>query len=171
MASAFGFQNKLKLEVFMSINLIMETKLCGCCNVMKLVNEFHSNPTKKDGCQSMCKECRKVYHRKHYEKNIDKYKDKAKKYKKTNIDWFINIKKNLVCEKCGEDRYWVLDFHHLNSDDKDRDISKMIRSSSIEKIMDEMNKCIILCSNCHRDLHYNEKCDSRIVVDCTSLPS
>ena len=133
----------------------METKKCGgICGLDKSVNEYHKNPTKKDGLQSMCKECRKSYHRTHYLNNIDKYKLKTKTRRETILDWFIENKRKLICEKCGENRYWVLDFHHTDSQNKDMDISKMIRGYGKEKIITEMNKCIVLCSNCHRDLHY-----------------
>lgn len=45
-----------------------------------------------------------------------------------------------------------LDFHHLK--DKEFNISNEIRNLSIENLKKEINKCVVLCSNCHRKLHY-----------------
>jgi hypothetical protein len=51
------------------------------------------------------------------------------------------------CVDCGEDRRPVLQFHHTN-DDKFRKVSSMI-SCSLDKLVAEINKCIVLCGNCH----------------------
>lgn len=59
------------------------------------------------------------------------------------------------CCRCGYDRSLrALEFHHLNGDDKDVCISSMINESSTWlKLEKELNKCILLCSNCHREEH------------------
>jgi hypothetical protein len=58
------------------------------------------------------------------------------------------------CEKCGEHNIHCLDFHHIDSDKKEESINKLgsYRWSIIEK---EISKCILLCSNCHNKLHYD----------------
>ena len=59
------------------------------------------------------------------------------------------------CEKCGYDRnYAALEFHHVDSDRKSFQLD--LRSLSNRKwsvIMKEAEKCILLCSNCHAELH------------------
>lgn len=52
----------------------------------------------------------------------------------------------------GEDRWWVLDFHHTSPDEKEGSISNLVDSPN--KLEKELEKCIVLCSNCHRDLHF-----------------
>lgn len=135
----------------------MKTKFCNKCKTDKSVDEFHKNPTKKDGLQTMCKECRKKYHREHYLKNRSKYRANTQLYKDVINEWFINEKKKLKCEKCGENRWWVLDFHHNESNDKDTEISILARLGSKKRLIEEMKKCKVLCANCHRDFHYNER--------------
>ncbi len=50
----------------------------------------------------------------------------------------------------------TLHFHHLNSADKTFAIGKAIkRGFSLDKIREEMQKCIVLCANCHAIRHYN----------------
>ncbi len=133
----------------------MKTKICGKCKKEKNVSEFHKNPTKKDGVQSMCKECRKKYHRKHYLANKEKYCLEAQTRRVRLREEFTDFKKTLKCSKCGEDRWYVLDFHHRNPDEKEGDISRLVGTGrSEESIKKEIEKCDILCSNCHKELHY-----------------
>lgn len=56
------------------------------------------------------------------------------------------------CKNCGETRIQVLSFHHLESEEKEYEPSKLrsCRWSNIEK---EIIKCVCLCENCHRELH------------------
>jgi len=58
-----------------------------------------------------------------------------------------------VCEDCGYDKDFpaVYDFHHING--KDFTISKF-SNRSFEKLKTELDKCILLCSNCHRIRHF-----------------
>jgi hypothetical protein len=57
------------------------------------------------------------------------------------------------CEICGYDKsYKAMDFHHTNPTEKDRHISRMMDWSR-ERIKKELDKCILLCANCHREEH------------------
>ena len=60
------------------------------------------------------------------------------------------------CLKCGESKYYLLDFHHLDGSDKDATPSRLIADSKIEDFFSEIEKCVLLCSNCHRELHWLE---------------
>ena len=58
------------------------------------------------------------------------------------------------CEKCGYDRcIEALDFHHRNKANKDFSISSKGYTRSWKRVMEELDKCMILCANCHRELH------------------
>lgn len=58
------------------------------------------------------------------------------------------------CSKCGYSAcYEALDFHHLDPTQKDTKVSSM-RYWTMEKAKVELDKCIILCANCHREEHY-----------------
>lgn len=88
------------------------------------------------------------------------------------VNYRMNIKKKLIeysggkCEKCGYDRPFpnYYDFHHKDSDKKDFSISK--RSLCFEKLKVEVDKCILLCKNCHGELHYveNQKIKKRTIA-------
>jgi hypothetical protein len=138
----------------------METKKCTICkNDLPATSEYFAGRVdkKKPTFQSSCRECHKQYRKDHYEANKQKYIDKASVYNQSIVDWFIEIKKTLSCLKCGESRWWVLDFHHRDPSEKEGDVSLLVRRGSKEKILNELDKCDVLCSNCHRDLHYKER--------------
>lgn len=58
------------------------------------------------------------------------------------------------CEICGYDKcISALEFHHLNPDEKDFGIGAKGYTRSVEKNKEEVNKCILVCANCHREIH------------------
>jgi len=80
------------------------------------------------------------------------------KKKEILLPWINEIKQNSGCKFCLEKDHRCLDFHHLNPSEKDATIAYMYAADySIEKIVEEIEKCVVLCSNCHRKLHYEER--------------
>ena len=79
------------------------------------------------------------------------------KTKIKNRKFVEDYKKDKTCNRCSEERSWVLDFHHINPKNKIDGISAMCSSYGIKKIKEEIDKCELLCANCHRDLHYQEQ--------------
>lgn len=78
------------------------------------------------------------------------------------IEWRKRVKMNLVsykggkCEKCGYNKcVRSLEFHHLDPNEKDFTISG--KSWSFERLKKEVDKCILVCSNCHNEIHYLEE--------------
>ena len=56
------------------------------------------------------------------------------------------------CKHCGYDRFYgALEFHHIDPNEKD---PKLSRSWTFERWKLELDKCIMLCSNCHREEHH-----------------
>lgn len=69
--------------------------------------------------------------------------------------WFHDFKTTLSCSDCGFSHPAALDFHHLDPSDKEDRLSVLVAEGcSKETIMAEVTKCKVLCSNCHRILHY-----------------
>jgi len=98
----------------------------------------------------------KEYSRKHYEANAEAVKKRTSdKKKQRRIDW-NSFKRTLKCEKCGFSHPAALDFHHENPKEKEREVSHYVRNDQYKKAMEEVEKCIVLCSNCHRIYHYEE---------------
>jgi hypothetical protein len=127
-------------------------KTCSSCKKQFPVENFAFKNKALGKRTSMCNDCRKerkkISYYKHHETNLSR----IKQYKKDNKEWFFKLKSTLSCCVCGESDSSCLDFHHIDSNEKDFDISTKIESSK-NKIMEEINKCACLCANCHRKYH------------------
>jgi len=136
----------------------METKICCRCNEEKTIDDFLWRNKDKGIKHCQCRICYKQIRKKNYDTNKQYYLDKNKRIKKRNTEWYKNYKNNLSCEKCGESHIACLDFHHKNEKEKLNNVSIMRATSfSIEKIKEEIGKCVVLCANCHRKHHYEER--------------
>jgi hypothetical protein len=69
--------------------------------------------------------------------------------------WAIRYKGG-CCQKCGYDKcIGALDFHHLDPSTKEAGWTGM-RKMSMENMIKELDKCILLCANCHRETHFSQ---------------
>ena len=58
------------------------------------------------------------------------------------------------CSHCGYKKcLYALDFHHLDPDKKDKGVCRLLRSKSFKRAEEESKICVLLCANCHRELH------------------
>ena len=56
------------------------------------------------------------------------------------------------CQVCGYDRcVEALEFHHVDPEEKAFNIGD--RVTSLEAILPELEKCVLVCANCHREIH------------------
>jgi protein-arginine kinase activator protein McsA len=70
-------------------------------------------------------------------------------------EWLREYKKSLKCSNCPESHPATLEFHHKDPSQKTITISRMCTNiGSKKRILDEISKCIVLCANCHRKLHF-----------------
>lgn len=129
-------------------------KTCPRCKEALPLDCFGKNKARADGLQSHCKSCRRSINNEHYKNSENRRKAvrrNAAKFRQRNIQ-FLNEFKSSGCAKCGESEICTLDFHHLGQD-KDFDLSKKKDRFSIERLKKEIEKCIVVCSNCHRKIH------------------
>ena len=62
--------------------------------------------------------------------------------------------KGSKCQICGYDKHiGALEFHHLEPSSKEFGIGAKGYTRSWDKVKNELDKCILLCANCHRELH------------------
>ena len=98
----------------------------------------------------------KKYDKDYYQNNRDKIQKSNKAYKLKIRKWFKEYKKTLECTQCGESHWACLEFHHPHNN-KDKAVSNMAAAGySKNRIMKEINKCVVLCANCHRKVHHKE---------------
>lgn len=133
-------------------------KQCSTCKELKPLTDFNKKSANKDGHERYCKACHRLRNQTHYSTNKAVYKDSANRHKQSKRKWYIELKQTLKCTKCGESRYWCLDFHHTDPNTKETEIFDMInRNLSKERILGEISKCVVVCKNCHADIHYQER--------------
>jgi hypothetical protein len=159
-------QKRLAREYIQSIKQQSGCKTCGNNNIRCL--DFHHRPrTKKKNtvcnlvrhgysfeiikkeikkCDIICSNCHRTYH----------YTGRYMRNKKGLLVY--GIKSQSKCLYCNCSNIECLDFHHTENNKEDH-IGAMIRDKrvSMEQIETEIKKCIILCSNCHRILHANDR--------------
>lgn len=90
----------------------------------------------------------------------EKYRErKAKRNSRKVIEWRRNLKIKAVeykggkCVRCGYCKSLrALQFHHRDPEQKDFAISRP-NPRSWEKVKVELDKCDLLCANCHSELH------------------
>ena len=132
-------------------------KTCCRCKIEKTEMEFNKKSISVDGLERYCKDCHREKNRLHYARTKEKYIASAKRYKQNLKNWFKELKGSLKCEMCGETKPWRLTFHHSNPLEKETEISSMVQNHcSKKRILQEINKCQVLCHNCHSDVHYEQ---------------
>lgn len=116
------------------------TKLCKCCNIDKPLGDFYERNRKGNLPQNYCKTC----------------SNKLTVTKETSMKIKLVESKGGICQHCGlkptREQYCVFDFHHLDPSIKDRNFSSL-KTWSLERALNEINTCLLLCSNCHRLEH------------------
>jgi hypothetical protein len=129
-------------------------KVCGKCKEEKSIDYFSFRSKIKGIRQSNCKDCQKQYCKQHFKDNVGYYRNKARDTKRRSRETLNKYKETLCCSRCPENDISCLDFHHLNPDEKEKSISQAVASGwSFKRLELELNKCIVLCSNCHRKEH------------------
>lgn len=127
--------------------IVLCMKICSRCNKRELPRRTNGR-----GFQSYCLVCQREFTKAHYANNKQYYKDKAQRHRKT-IKAFINEAKNKPCADCGNTYpHYVMDFDHLS--DKNFNISNGGLMVSRDQLEQEIAKCDVVCSNCHRQRTY-----------------
>ena len=121
----------------------MQSKLKGTVKKPFLCLCGESNPLNFTGkMKSMCKIC----HAKDNGRRMTEAREKAIEYK------------GGKCEHCGYDKFrGALEFHHKDPTQKD---PQGLRKMNLDKLFAEVDKCVLLCANCHREEHARLKIGS-----------
>lgn len=123
-------------------------KICIKCKIPQSELEFRKRGS---SLQGDCKTCRKAYDKQFYRTRTNKPKKIAKQK-----EWAKSVKeeiwkiKSAPCMDCKLSFHPVcMDFDHLSN--KFMEIAEMIkRKFSLQRILEEVKKCELVCSNCHR---------------------
>ena len=131
----------------------MNTRTCHKCFIEKPLEEFPWKSIIKRTRQAVCKECTAKRSNEWYYKNkehhIDNVQDRRKKIRIETHEYALNYLLTHPCEMCGETDPVVLEFHHVG--EKGENVSTLIhRADSLVQLIEEISRCQVLCSNCHK---------------------
>lgn len=112
---------------------------CNICGEEKDIAHYYFTQGKLG--QKVCKEC---------------VRKRQKEKHKTQKDFLNEYKERYGCAKCGCKKYYLIDFHHKDPKEKDFTIAQAT-NTKIDTILKEIDKCVCLCANCHREFHFLEK--------------
>ena len=131
-------------------------KTCAGCNELKVITAFgldHRSSTPKR--RARCNSCANKANLTSRNKNRPQYNKKARDRRNSRKLRAIEYKGG-KCSVCGSVVHTAaFDFHHIDPEEKDTDPGLMMGLTD-EKLFCELDKCILICSNCHRILHYEE---------------
>jgi hypothetical protein len=103
------------------------------------------------------KQYHKDYHKDWYQRNKDKHKKRCAERRREKRREWKEWKATQKCSHCGEDHPATIDFHHIDKTDK-RSVYKLAANGCFTEAKKEAEtKCIPLCANCHRKVHWEEK--------------
>ena len=121
--------------------------ICKICKEDKPKDSFFKKTANPTGYQVMCKKC-------------DNEGSRIRKIKKREENWNRLMKDigGQQCSICGfTDEYrGCFDLHHIDDTLKEHGISKLL-AGSYDRIKAEADKCVLVCSNCHRKIHRRDK--------------
>lgn len=128
-------------------------KTCAKCKQTKPLDEFCKNKARADGLHHSCRACKRADQAEWYQKHKKEHRAKVIIRTKEQEELgrkLIRQAKAKPCADCGvQYPHYVMDFDHLPEFEKLKNVSNMLRHS-LEALQKEIDKCEVVCSNCHR---------------------
>ncbi|MHB1422465.1 MAG: hypothetical protein ACYC3I_04560 [Gemmataceae bacterium] len=132
-----------------------KARRCARCRQTKPLSEFRRKGL--NGLQPYCRPCQSEYHKEHYQKNKEAYFASAR-HRKKRLLAVLQAAKDKLCADCGiKYPYYVMDFDHGDVRGIRGAMNRFIRSRSLKTALEEIAKCEVVCSNCHRERTYQRK--------------
>ena len=109
-------------------------------------------------------EKQKIWSRRHYEKNRASVIKRSAEQKQSFREKYKAYKATLCCQYCGyNDCPEALDFHHVVHDPSNKKVYYLAGQGRFRAAMEEIKKCVVLCSNCHRRLHNDAEFEKAVM--------
>ena len=125
---------------------------CYRCGELKPVENFSWRRKAQRQRDTFCRPCRSAYGKEHYAANRQRYIEQARIQKQglmlERTTYLIDYFEAHPGVECGEDDPVVLEFDHLR--DKSFSIGTKLATRNWQSILDEIEKCEVVCANCHR---------------------
>lgn len=131
-----------------------EVRTCCTCGVALPLEEFALKDAASGLRSTKCRSCQRAYSRAHYERNRQKYLDKARLRNDASRDRFaaflVAYLREHPCVDCGATDPTVLEFDHRDPSEKVETVNALARAQSWNALEAEIAKCDVRCANCHR---------------------
>jgi hypothetical protein len=138
----FGTHNTRNIANAIKLREYATSSFCAGCKKELPIELFYACSSRK--IQSNCKICTKI-----------RIRERCRKFKLLCVEY-----KGGKCICCGYSKsICALDFHHRNKEEKDFLLSTVKSIILSDVIKGELNKCDLVCSNCHREIHEKEMDD------------
>lgn len=138
-------------------------KRCGHCGEWKPRSEFHKHRGTADGLQRNCKPCNIEIAKQFHAQNLEHCRERiSKRSRLLRQENFVRLVEYLLehpCTDCGETDPVVLEFDHLR--DKEANVSALIHRPW-RTVEEEIEKCEVVCANCHRRRTYQRQGSLRL---------
>ena len=133
-----------------------ESKTCSKCQTTKSASEFNFRNRMLGKRHSYCKECGNNLTHSHYRNNKRQYLDRnVRSYLKRRE--LVQQIKSRACADCGiQYPYYVMDFDHREGETKEYELHRIDRMTT-RAILREIEKCDVVCANCHRVRTYKRR--------------
>lgn len=123
-------------------------KVCGVCGLRKELSEFNKKSATR--LQAHCRDCSKAIFKQYYLKNRKHVYNKNRIYT-AHLRKIVLDAKDKPCADCGiQYPFYVMEFDHRDRAAKVIELARAHLRGSRKLILDEIAKCDVVCSNCHR---------------------
>ena len=129
------------------------TKICKDCQQELPLESFHKHERTKDGKHIYCKACVSLRYKRWREQPGNRERSNANwaRFNAKSRGFAGFLREHTPCQLCGERKASLLDFHHLDPATK---VDKVSQITGLREIINEAQKCAILCKECHKGIHH-----------------
>lgn len=134
----------------------VKMKTCYKCKNTYPLEDFPWKYESRGIKADMCKPCMRERAKEHYAANKQSYAERTKRNKEAVRLWLREFKTGKPCTDCGVVYpHYVMDYDHLG--DKEFEISDRPGSRSKKRLLAEIEKCELVCANCHRERSHQRR--------------
>lgn len=135
----------------------MENKVCVKCGIDKPLMDYRLNRrgryAKQYGYRDICKSC-------------DRRERYAIPSRDKNRAIWKSLKESIGCQLCGESCWVCLDWHHVDRTTKSMN-TYLSNTVGTKRLLSELQKCTLVCSNCHHKINHGVLVSPEPLVDLT----
>lgn len=133
--------------------IVGNAKVCGRCKEEKPLNQFGPDKRTVSGYRSYCRQCHSVeayeYRKNIADEKLQEWSDKRAERVRISQKYILDTLRANPCVDCNEPDIVVLEFDHVRGV-KEGNIAKLTRSANLDRLKKEIDKCEVVCANCHR---------------------